>query len=447
MKLPNILNRWRGNVKVIGQQQKKINFLTEQLSAGGQLWLSNAMRGKGGYGSNLIEDIYDDRLLTPHEEMRECRRMYLTNALAVTSVETATRVILGDQLSVDANKATTNFFEEIFEETDFMVALREGIENYIQIGNGYMEKLRNIKYGTIGEFAPVPRPECMYHDVVKGVLQRYILEYPTSIRQKGAQYFNIKYLGHQKRIYGIEIPKDRLIYFKYGVGAYSEYGRSPLASSVNDNKILREIERSFAIMARHKAVPKKFIRFIDQEGNDISDIERDKQINFMAETEDFENIVINRKPEIQDMGYGGREINLEPAINHLKSKATSAIAPSFYIFGNETNYAVANKQMDIFLLKINDSRFVDIGKPINRMLRAMAIENNLDRKVRIKFGRFSFMDEKDTFSEWMNRYNIGACTLDEYRLAVGMKKFKGEGGDELKPKSAPPMEMPPEEDE
>jgi hypothetical protein len=96
MKLNEIFNfgKWRRNKNIIEQQQKKINYLAEQLSYGGQLWLNNIMKGKGGYGTNLIEDIYNERILTPHEEMKECRKIYLTNALAVTGVETATRVIL-----------------------------------------------------------------------------------------------------------------------------------------------------------------------------------------------------------------------------------------------------------------------------------------------------------------------------------------------------------------
>jgi hypothetical protein len=65
--------------------------------------------------------------------------------------------------------------------------------------------------------------------------------------------------------------------------------------------------------------------------------------------------------------------------------------------------------------------------------------------VKIKFGDFSFMDEKENLQMWMDRYNNGACTLNEYRTAVGMKKYNGEEGDKLKPKSSP-FTPPPEEE-
>ena len=437
--IENIRNLWN-HKSIIQTQQNKINSLKEQLSLGGQLWLNNIVSGKGTFNSNVLQDIYGEKLMTPHEEMLECRRFYDTNTNVVSAVNAASKIILGENLSVDANKTTQRFFENMFDETKFVVSLAESVENFKLMGNGYLEKLKRVLTGEVGDFDAITRPANIYIDIQKGELKRYIYYMPNNLHAENIKNFSITYMGYKRNIRGIEIPPERLIHLKEGMGAYSEYGRGPLASASSDNKIMREIERSWAIIAKYKAVGKKIIRFTDSEGNDINDTERRKQVEFMRNTDDFENITVNRKVEIQDLDYGGAEVNMQPCIDHLKTKSTGAIIPSFYIYADATRYQTSGDQKDIFMLQIINDRDT-ISRAINPLLKQIALTEGLDTKVKLKFGKFSFMSEQEKIRLMLEEWKNGTITLNEYRVGTGKDKVKPEeGGDDFKKPSANPFD-------
>lgn len=437
--LDNIKNLWNHKT-IIQTQQNKINTMTEQLSLGGQLWLKNTTSGRGAFNSNILQDIYGEKLMTPHEEMLECRRFYDTNTNVVSAVNAASKIIMGNNISVEANKTTIRFFEEMFEETKFVDSLKESVENFKLMGNGYMEKLKNIYTGDVGNFTAITRPANMYLDVQNGKLIRYIFYMPENLHSKDIKNFTITYMGYRRTIRGIEMPPERIVHIKEGMGSYSEYGRGPLASASSDSKIMREIERSWAIIAKYKAVGKKIMRFTDSEGNDISDTQRRNQIEFMRETDDYENIVVNRKVEIQDLDYGGAEVNMQPCVDHLKTKSTGALIPSFYIYADATRYQTSGDQKDIFMLQVINDRDT-ISRMVNPLLRKIALMNGLDIKVKLKFGKFSFMSEQENIKKLKDEWDAHAITLNEYRIAAGWSKVTEEqGGNDFKKQSTNPFD-------
>ena len=89
----------------------------------------------------------------------------------------------------------------------------------------------------------------------------YIQRIAPGIKYRQAKWFNLSYYLDQKfrqfRIYGIPINKEKMIHFKLNIGVTGVYGQSYLASAINDNLILQELERSIAILAKYKAVPRK----------------------------------------------------------------------------------------------------------------------------------------------------------------------------------------------
>lgn len=413
---------------MFGRLIEKIFKTKEQLSYQGQVWLSRLLSGKYSFNKKLIEDIYQEKILTPHEEMRECRILYLTNSLVVAGVEILKDVIIGDKLSVETkDRKTINFFEEFFENSGFLTALTEAVENFIIVGNGYIEKIGSIANSNqILSFKALPLPELIWKDVENGKLKRYILEVPhTEVNVQGVSHHTITYLGRKHYVRGIEISPDRLIHLRYGVGAYTEYGRSPIASSINDAKILREIERAYAVISRYKAVPRKIIRFTNDDGTDISNEERLELENSLNNLEDFENPIINKKVETTDLSYAGKEVNLAPVLDYLKTKQTLPLAPSFYILGQETNYAVAHDQKDLFLLRINHLRKM-VANSINPILRQVALQNNLDPNIKLKFGDYSFDTEEDKVNRVIKKFQAGVISLEEARKELGYKKPKEE---------------------
>lgn len=423
---------------------QKAAIRQENMNISSTDWLNYVLNGGAYPGANpsSTKDIYREKILTPHDEMRMCRRMYNTNAHIATGVETMIRLILGDKLDVDSEDTKTQKFfqEEIFDKTQFIPALLEAVEGYA-FGNGYMEIQESaLLKGRIVNFNPINQPENVFIDKVQGKIKQYIWQLPTTTDNKNAATYTITYCGRPMSIHGISISPSNIIHLKYGTGAYSEYGRSPLASSVNDTRILEEVERAYAVIARAKAIPKKAFRFTDYAGNDISDTERAKMIRFMQETPDSENYIFNKKVEIQDIGYGGRDIRMDNIVEHLKTKMTSPLCPSYYIHGDTTTYAVSDSQEAGLFLKVNSCRD-EIARVINPLLQQIALQNGHDETVRLKFGSYAFESSAKKREAALREFLAGAITLNELREESGREKLK-DGDRFYQPPQAqnPPME-------
>ena len=68
-----------------------------------------------------------------------------------------------------------------------------------------------------------------------------------------AKWYDLSYhagnMFRRFRIYGIPIHMKKIIHFKLNIGDTGIYGRSYLASSLNDYEAMAQIERSIAIIA------------------------------------------------------------------------------------------------------------------------------------------------------------------------------------------------------
>jgi len=368
----------------------------------------------------FISDIYNEKTITPHEEMTECRRLYDTNGLVVSAVQTMRDFIIGDEIGVETeDNATKRFFDKFFIDSNFKHSLKIAIENMIITGNGYIE-LDNPASPT--KFYPIMRSEFIWLDMdTKGNLIRYIQEIPGSQLGLKVKHFNIKYVyGTKRAVKGIEIPADKLIHLPYGLSRVEGYGRSPLASVISDGKILREIERALALVARYKAINKKILSFEDASDSKILAIQR-----YFSNLEDFENPIINEKVELADLTP--QQVNLQSLtsyVDYLKRKITSALAPEFVIHGDAPNYATAQAQQRAFIIRINSIREM-IEPTLTKILRRIAIKHKLDPLIKFKFGEFNFELREEKTKRILDMYNSGLITLNEARKELGLEQVEG----------------------
>jgi len=377
---------------------------------------------KSSGNKRFVSDVYSEKTLTPHEEMLECRRLYDTNGLVVSAVQTMRDFIIGDEISVETeDNATKKFFEKFFIDSNFKEALKVAIENMIITGNGYIE-VDNPDYPS--KFYPVTRSEFIWLDLDKnGNIIRYIQEIPGSQLGLKVKQFTLRYIyGTKRAVRGIEIPNTKLIHLPYGLSRVEGYGRSPLASVINDGKILREIERALALVARYKAINKKIITFEDATDSEVMMIK-----NYFSNLEDFENPIINKKVDLADLTP--QQVNLQSLtsyVDYLKRKITSALAPEFVIHGDAPNYATAQAQQRAFIIRINSIREV-IEPKLTKIIRKVAIKYKLDQLVQFKFGEFNFELREEKTKRILDMYNAGLITLNEARQELGLDKY--EGGD------------------
>ena len=415
----------------------KVAKESADMSFGGRQWLLGiTQRGYTTQSKKFITDIYSEKLLTPHAEMTECRRITLTNPRADSAKDTLADIILGDRITVSSeDEKTVEFFDQWMDETKFRPALKLAVRNYIAVGPGYIEMNRFIsgpRRGEVGEFSEVEYPELIYKEMnpEQNKIIRYIKEVERGVEPPaGARDFTFKYTptGEMKTIFGVEIPPEKLLHIAYGGGPY---GRSPFASAINDEKVVREQKRAAAVMARFKAVPKKFVSLLNSDGTSISSIERDETLRSISNLEDFENPIVNKKVEAVDMSYGGREINMVPMMEKLEKNVTNPAIPSFYSDADATNYAVSGDQKEILFLRVGDRR-EEIGDVINPLLRQIAEAHGLDKNVKLKCGKVSLGTESNERKEIVEVYNAGIITLNEARQQLGLEEIPD--GDEVKP--------------
>ena len=378
-----------------------------------------------GLGSKFVTDIFKDRVLTPHEEMKEARRLYNRNAWVTSAVLTLKDMIVGDEITVETqDPALKQFMDSWMKNSGFKSAIAEVIEHALVTGNGYIEKIRS-KSGKIVKVFPVPQPEYIYIDVDETMQTKgYIQEYPSKL--KVWDTFTINYGGKMTTISGKYIPADKLVHVKFGMADIPFYGRSPVASVINDGRILLEIERSMAVFSRFKATPKKLISFPDANDTDVEKFQK-----YWKQMDDTENLITNLKPEVYDLSYTGATADMSNIVEYLKRKMTIALAPEYLIHGEDTNRATAKEQRIMTILRIQSIR-EQLAQPINKLLKEVAIQYGFEADVEIKFGSFDFDTQDEKIQKATNLYNSGIITLDEARKLAGFEPLNNEIGDSFK---------------
>ena len=386
-----------------------------------------------GHGGNLKNGLFHStswgERVTPHVEKREIEKMYRNNTDIVAGVEILTNAVMGKNLQVTAEDDRT---KEVLEEEwipKLKQALREAIEESVKSGDGYIEILKGENTNKIMRFRPVSRSQNMYIDYDDSFEPtRYVYEMPR--QHRGFQEHTVRYdQGLTKTVYGREIPLDKIIHLQYGVSHIPVYGRSNLASAVNDAKIIEDIERDMAVIARHKALAKIIYEVRGGQGEQLSD-DQIKQLKYdMENLGDFDNIIAgNFEFDIKTASYEGAHWDFMPLLNLLRTKITSTLAPSFYTHGDATNYAVANDQKKIWTLSVMSVR--DMFKPrINKLLERICLQEGLNTEgLSVDFGNFDFPTDREKEQAAVRDFQAGLLTLNEARDMMGLG-MAGEFGD------------------
>lgn len=365
--------------------------------------------GTTQYGS--IRGIYSGRERSPHDEMEVCTEIYKRDPVIVEASQLLTNAILGRDLNIEHEDDEVEIFLNQNVLSKLREPLREGIENMVVKGNGYIEVVRDSQ-GTPIDFKTVPRAEDMFVDYGRGFeVTRYIKEMP---RQMDYDSHSIAYPTQRKRlVHGIEFEPNEIIHLKYGTSFNPIYGRSGLASAIDSGRILHELERDMAVLARWKSIGYKFNNITDEDGEPIGDEEWKNLKQQIQNREQFEDMFVSgKKIEKTDMSYQGEFANLQPGIEYIKQKITGVLAPSFYIHGSETNYAVAKEQKNSYYLSVQALReqINVVNQVINEIVEARF---QTDQRANLVFGDFDFATREDKVEETRQMWNDGLITIGQ----------------------------------
>ena len=271
-------------------------------------------------GANVFKTtIFKDELRTPHYEMQKSIENYEEIPHINSGINQIVNFIVGNGVRIVSNDHYTNEWYKAWKKQrpDLYQKIYEIVLMGEVCGNAYIEPIwdtidvngQEIKY--MNDFKNVQDPSRVYYNLTQNITpdEFFIYQVPYIFRKYGdmdIKLFRITYVKNgiawQEVVYGIPMKKEDLIHFKVGWSRYGYYGRSYLASTINDTEILTQLLKNYAIMARYMAMGKKVFSVLPDEGEVIPLDELDKITNVLNTPEDEDHIVINRKLNVNDMG-------------------------------------------------------------------------------------------------------------------------------------------------
>mgnify|MGYP005661392775 CR=1 FL=1 len=149
----------------------------------------------------------------------------------------------GDISATECLRIKSNDIENFISQSRLNKELYPAVINFLLTGNVYYEIIG-------GKFYLVPDSSRVYIDFDENLNPiRYIWEVPRNAGLEGAKQYQISYYGKKSwgkiSIYGTELKN--ILHIKTGFNKIPIYGRSFLASVLNDVSILYEIEKSIGI--------------------------------------------------------------------------------------------------------------------------------------------------------------------------------------------------------
>lgn len=392
------------------------------------------MNGLNGlFSTKFAKDIFENKALKTHDEKRLCKKYYRENSLIYSSIRTKRDLLLGDgRKIITENMTLKTFLQESFLETSNWTFAEEiAIEEAIVTGDGYIERLQGDK--TI-RYQPIFNSEDIYidYDYEKQEVKRYIQRIYTKNNSVGkdVKQFTIWTPYGIESIYGYDLGRDNIIHFKRGNDIYGVYGRSDIAPTLNDLRILDVIERSVAVISKYKAIPKFSLSAEDSEESPLDEDEMTEIRRALQDATDYENAITSRKLSRTDLSYAGKDINLQPYIDYLKRKITISMAPEFLIHGQEVNRATSKEQKQTWFLRISSERYpfeIIATSELTYAVNFLSSYLNLGPVLKFKYeyGDFDIELPEERHQRIVSDFQSGIMTLQEARNEKEYREIPG----------------------
>ena len=419
---------------VVQVNSKKTVKTTEEQLTSVQDQLNDLVAGFQYFGVTYkyAQDIYSETTLTIHQEKAKCKKAYRDNVFLQKAVNGFLNIIMGDDSHVQSkNETLGNYARRWMFFSNYLGEIRNGIKQALITGDGFVRKIKGDK-GSF-KYVNIENSEDMYVDwnYKENRPNRYIQRvYYTEARSKKIKTpeyktFTINTPLGTETINGISYDADEIIHIKFLENVWGIYGRSPIASALDAVDILNQMERSAAVIARYKAVPKKMIFPKSNKEDEVMD---DKAVlkvkTVLQEMKDFESPVVGTQFDSLNLTDGGQALDLTPYFDYFKRKISIVMSPEFIVHGELVNRSTSVEQKQMFFLDVCSVRSEFNGvvqESVNEGLTA-SLKVLEDQDINVPRASFEFvwgeydveLREGKTLrisGEWNN----GMITLNEYR--------------------------------
>jgi len=411
-------------------------------------------------------NIFQEQKRTPHYEMDMALQIYETRPLVNSGVKQLARFICGDKITITSKDPKTQTFYQ-----DWLKARAQLDSEVFHMaisglctGNIFCERtwkeMTNKSY-VLDNLYNINDVSRVYINLdFKGVDEEYWLyEVPIEVRvfpfmgeMKTPKFYKVNYVYgsylFQKMIWAIPIHKSKIAHQKFGWSRDGLYGRSFLASCIDDGEILTQILQNYSTIARYRAIGRKIFTIgAPEDPAGIDDIDK-LQIDLKNVT-DADHLIVNKPIKSEPLSYSGETDPMTDEIQFLRRDIASGIVPNYLTAWNdETNKATAGEVKIPFQLEIQSFRS-DFIQFLNRIILKELKKQYpwLADDATFSFGILD-LDSKEDRMTWGNTlYTNNGITLNELRKLAGYQPV--EGGDKFsnqmalpEPQSGSPTPIP-----
>lgn len=400
--------------------------------------------------------IFNTEVRTPHYEMDKAMEAYETRGQIASAVDQMARFILGKEIQVKTDDSyTKQFYEKWFKQR---ARIRYEIEKFVvtlmMTGNGYIEPAyKQMTNGVplVDNIFNLNDPSRIYKDMYDEDFKKteaYVYQVPFQLQSyKGAKIrqFRLSYIRGSKIfpmiVWGVPISEGQIWHLPIGWSRDGIYGRSFLASVIDDVEILNQILRNYATIARYRALGKKiFTVGSDMRPGSPADVQTLR--NELNDAKDEEHIVINKEFKQADLSFTGQNDPMDVQTEFLRNDIGSGLVPNHMTpWSGTTTYATAGRAQIPFELLLDNLR-----ESVEQFLTQYIIGNHvkhfpkLDKNAEFILGIGVDLDSTEEKMNWASSlYTNNAITLNEYRKAAGYDPV--ENGDIWGSENSPPMDQ------
>ncbi len=401
--------------------------------------LDTLISGFGYFGVQYkyAEDIYSETTLTIHQEKNKCKRAYRDNTFLQKAVNGFLNIIMGDDPHIQSkNETLGSYARKWMFFSNYLNELRNGIKQALITGDGFVRKIKGDK-GSY-KYVNIENSEDMYIDwnYEENRPNRYIQRvYATEARAKDIKSPEYKTMTINtplgtETINGVEYSADEIIHIKFLENVWGIYGRSPLAAALDAVDILTQMERSAAVIARYKAVPKKllFPDTTDRDNGVMSDKELGPIKEILKQMKDFETPMVGTKFSSLNLTDGGQAFDLTPYFDYFKRKISIVMSPEFVVHGELVNRSTSVEQKQAFFLDVCSVRsefngVVQMSSNEGLIASMKVLEDSGLQVPKAKFefvwGEYDVELREGKTLRISGEWNNGMITLNEYREQMG----------------------------
>lgn len=381
-----------------------------------------------------------DAVKTPHYVMSRVADMIEDRPSIKSGVNQIVMFTINDIYFKSKDKASVQLAEAWLQKRPW---LKHEIEmelfTNIAFGTSYIEPLyRKTVNGqnVIDNFYAVPDPSNIFRnpnakedgdDYWILALSRDIQEFAGKIPKD----YRIHYIKGRSMLYesiwGIGFPKEKYIQRVSGWSRHAFYGWSELCSAVDNDDILREILKNWALMAKYRALGKKIIGFYNENGDSVDPDEIEQIATDMDNLEEEDSLLVNKKFIAEDLTSSGQDSSMLSEIDYIRKDNTSATVPNYMTaFSEDGSFATAREARVPFSLRLRalQNAAVEFYNDLIVEQLRKAYPHIAD-DLTIDFGKSEVYSREELFQMYAQLHNMQLATGNEVREAAGADPISG----------------------